>query len=78
MATNNSNSRQPVGEVFTVREKTEHSDAWWTKIGTAWKNKDGSMSITLDALPINGKLVIRKPLPPKERREPGDDGLGVG
>jgi hypothetical protein len=32
----------------------------WTKIGSAFSNKDGSMNIYLNALPLNGKLQIRE------------------
>ena len=37
----------------------------WTKIGAAWKNKDGEgVNIHMDAMPFNfdGKLVLRKPI----------------
>ena len=34
----------------------------WTKIGAAWSNKDGKgFNITLEALPVNGKIVLRPP-----------------
>ena len=33
---------------------------YWLRIGSGWKNKDGSMNIVLNALPINGKLHIRE------------------
>ncbi|RJO66808.1 MAG: hypothetical protein C4523_11235 [Myxococcales bacterium] len=48
-------------EVYTVRDKGER--AFWTKIGAAFKNADGSFRVLLDALPVNGSLTI---LPPKE------------
>lgn len=32
----------------------------WSRIGTAFKNRDGSMNIFLDSLPIGGKLQIRE------------------
>jgi len=37
----------------------------WTKIGVAFENKDGSWSIDLKAIPVNGKLQMRDPAPPK-------------
>jgi len=37
----------------------------WTKIGVAFENRDGSWSIDLKAFPVNGKLQMRDPQPPK-------------
>lgn len=57
-------------DVFTVREaQREGAKPFWCKIGSAYTNKDGSLSVYLDALPLNGKLQIRKPPPQNERRE---------
>ncbi|OGS00200.1 MAG: hypothetical protein A2V88_08305 [Elusimicrobia bacterium RBG_16_66_12] len=35
----------------------------WTAIGSAWKNKDGSLSVELEAMPVSGRLQIREPKP---------------
>jgi hypothetical protein len=43
--------------VYTVIERNEKS--YWTKIGVAFVNKDGSLSVRLDAVPVNGMLQIR-------------------
>jgi hypothetical protein len=57
---------KPLG-VFTVREnpKKEKGDrAFWVRIGTAFPHQDGTgFNVRLDALPMDGKLVI---LPPKD------------
>jgi hypothetical protein len=37
--------------------------ARWVRIGVTFLNKDGSESVLLDALPINGKLQLRTPRP---------------
>jgi hypothetical protein len=31
----------------------------WVKIGASFLNKDGSESVLLDTLPVNGKLQLR-------------------
>jgi hypothetical protein len=31
----------------------------WVRIGVAFDNRDGSLSILLDALPLNGRLYVR-------------------
>ncbi|CAN7691301.1 hypothetical protein LJR030_003646 [Rhizobium sp. LjRoot30] len=40
----------------------EGDKAHWTKIGAAWSHNDGEgFNVTLSALPLNGRLTIRKP-----------------
>lgn len=46
-------------EVWTVCPRGEGKKDWWLRIGTAFANKDGSWTVMLDALPTNGKLIIR-------------------
>jgi hypothetical protein len=37
---------------------------YWTKLGAAWRNDENeSISIFLDALPMNGKIVLMIPKP---------------
>lgn len=54
--------------VFTVIERGEGKKSFWLRIGAAFPNKDGSLSVVLDALPINGRLQIREEQP-REREE---------
>jgi hypothetical protein len=44
-------------QVFTIVERNGKS--FWVRIGTAFVNKDGSETVYLDALPVNGRLQIR-------------------
>lgn len=44
-------------EVFTASERNGKS--YWSKLGRGYLNKDGSINVFLDALPLNGKLQIR-------------------
>lgn len=45
-------------------------DGIFQKIGAAWNNKDGKgVSITLDAFPVNGKIVLREPKPEDSMKE---------
>jgi hypothetical protein len=37
--------------------------AFWTKIGVAYENEDGSLSLTLSAIPVSGRMQIRDPAP---------------
>lgn len=37
-------------------------DAVWRAVGTAWEHADGKgVGIQLDALPVNGRVVLREP-----------------
>ena len=43
--------------VFAITERGDRS--FWTKVGVAYENRDGSTNIQLDALPVSGRLQIR-------------------
>jgi hypothetical protein len=54
---------------YTVKDRTGKK-AVWTRIGAAWSHaQDGGFSIELQALPMDGRIVL---MPPKE--EPPSDG----
>lgn len=44
--------------VYTIVEKPGNKSIW-VRIGWAHVNQDGSYNITLDALPVSGKLQVR-------------------
>ncbi len=52
-------------DAFTVKEYTNRSGEEkkvWTKIGRAWAHKNGGgYNLNLDALPVDGKIVLREP-----------------
>jgi hypothetical protein len=37
--------------------------SFWTKIGVAFENRDGSYSLNLAAIPVSGRLQMRDPAP---------------
>ncbi len=53
-------------DALTVREKDGKS--YWTKIGAMFEGRDGFV-LHLDALPIDGKVVMREP----KARDGGND-----
>lgn len=55
--------------VYTVKERGEGKKSFWCRIGTCFTNRDGSFSIVLDALPLDGRLVVRE----EQQREDRDD-----
>jgi len=47
--------------VYSISEK-DGERAWWQRIGTAFTNRDGSLTLYLDAFPIGtNKLHVREP-----------------
>lgn len=47
-------------KVYAVRQSKDKDDLTWVPAGTAWRNRDGTMSVYLDVLPLDGKLTFRE------------------
>ena len=54
-------NQKPDYVVYTIIENNGDADDYWQRVGSAWTNKDGSINLSLNALPLNGKLHIREP-----------------
>lgn len=51
-------------DVYMIKETRigpRKGRARWIRIGAAFENKDGSLNVVLDALPLSGRLHIRDP-----------------
>ncbi|MGB5191947.1 MAG: hypothetical protein WBN70_03125 [Polyangiales bacterium] len=44
---------------YTIVERDKDGRQFWVRVGAAFVNRDGSLSVRLDAMPVNGKLQIR-------------------
>lgn len=67
-------------QVFSIKEMAERGEekkSVWVKAGAAWVNRDGSLNVYLDVLPLDGKLHVREALDDK-RAEGGKAGLPQG
>lgn len=64
-------SKRDFKEVWTVVEGKDGKDHW-QKLGAAFENRDGSQTILLNAMPFDGKLIVR------ERRAFEDRNRGLG
>jgi len=54
-------AQQPTYQAYTV-VKREGQDDFWLNIGAAWMHQDGEgFNVILQALPIDGKIVLRPP-----------------
>ena len=65
--------------VYTVVPKNDGKDLW-LRVGSAFPNRDGSLSVLLDAIPVNGRLHIREYTPRDvvaPRREPAQAEAGA-
>ncbi|MCB9625446.1 MAG: hypothetical protein H6723_19180 [Sandaracinus sp.] len=60
------NEKKNYKVVFALTER--EGKTRWTRVGAAWPNRDGSMTIVLDAVPVSGRLNVREP---QERDEVG-------
>ncbi len=59
-------------EVFTIQENGNKN--YWIRLGVAFVNRDGSLNVRLDGLPVNGSLHIRDRRQQEERdRQPVPD-----
>jgi hypothetical protein len=34
---------------------------YWNRVGAGWVNKDGSINVQLNAIPMDGKIQLREP-----------------
>ncbi len=53
----------PLKDVFSINDGLNASEQEgknrWTKVGVGFVNRDSSINVILDAIPINGRLHIR-------------------
>lgn len=65
---------QQMKAVYTVVERGS-GKSYWTRVGVGFVNRDGSITLKLDAVPVNGTLQVRE----WESREDGArGGRGAG
>lgn len=60
-------STKPTLIAYAVKERGRNQSAIWTRIGAAWPHTSGSgLNIELEALPLEGRLVLIEPKPDTE------------
>ena len=70
MSNEASNSKRPTHTAYSVREyqKNGQKESDWTRVGVAWAHRDGDgFDIILEALPVNGRVALRKSKPKPEQ-----------
>ena len=53
--------------VYTIVEGQNKEKKYWLRIGIAFPNRDQSLNVRLDAMPVNGMLHIRDADRPEDR-----------
>ena len=66
-------ARAPMKIVYVVVDRGP-GKSFWTRVGAAFTNRDGSLTVRLDAVPMTGSLQIRDYVP----REEGPSSPGAG
>lgn len=51
--------------VFSLNHDERRRTTIWTRAGNAWVNRDGSLNLYLDVLPLEGRLHVREAGDPK-------------
>ncbi|MDX2051756.1 MAG: hypothetical protein SFV15_05145 [Polyangiaceae bacterium] len=62
--------------VYVITERNENK--YWNRVGVAFVNRDGSLNVRLEALPITGELHIRDFVAKDEFAGPSARGFGGG
>lgn len=53
---------KPTLIAYTVKNRGKKQKAIWTRVGAAWPHASGKgLSIELEALPVDGRLVLIEP-----------------
>jgi hypothetical protein len=61
--------KKPLAVYAIIERKDATKPAFWLKAGSAFHNRDGSVTLYLDAVPIgSNKLQVREPRPFDEGR----------
>jgi hypothetical protein len=72
MSNDTNNSKRPTHTAYSVRNYRKNGEQQtgsdWTRIGVAWQHQDGEgFDIVLEAIPVSGRLAIRKNKPRSEQ-----------
>jgi hypothetical protein len=54
-------SGAPTHAIWHIRDR-EGKKAFWTEIGVGFTNRDGSIALKMNLIPIDGGMIVVKPL----------------
>jgi hypothetical protein len=56
----NGTKKKPSHIAYQVRDGG-NDESYWDRVGVAWPNKNGSITVQLHAVPLSGKIVLQPP-----------------
>ena len=63
-----STSEPKVPDFHAWHVSNKGEQGFWTKVGAAWPHRDGKgLSLQLEVLQMNGRIVLRKPMDPTDQ-----------
>ena len=64
--------QKPELRAYTVNQygSGENRSTRWTEIGAAWKTEKGNLRLQLEAVPVNGQIIL---IPPKDDETKAED-----
>jgi hypothetical protein len=61
---------------FNMIERPGQKGRIWSRVGSAWVNGDGSITLVLDSFPVGGRIHLREENGDARRARPGALALG--
>jgi hypothetical protein len=61
--------------VYTVIDRGQ-GKSFWVRVGVGFTNRDGSLNLRLDAIPVNGTLQVREWSDPIDRKPDAGEARG--
>jgi hypothetical protein len=55
---------------WNIIERKDSEKALWSRVGTAFTNRDGSINVYLDSFPLGGKVQLRDDKDAKDQSTP--------
>lgn len=62
----------PTHAIWHIRDR-EGKKAFWTEIGVGFTNRDGSITLKMNLVPLDGGMMMVKPIEIRDRRDERDD-----
>ncbi len=71
-------SNKPTLYAYAVKDRGRGKKSIWTRIGAAWPHEQGNgFTIDLDAVPVDGRIVLMEPKPDDAKADEPSEGDGA-
>lgn len=58
-----------IKDVYVISDRGEDERTIWSRIGVAFVNKDDSLNVVLDCVPMSGRIHIRDRQPDQNKKK---------